>query len=129
MQKQVLVVEDSETNRVLLHDLLEKVCHCCVSVAANGKQGLEMAQAGLPDLILMDVGLPVMNGLEATRVLKADVRTGAIPIIALTGYVSNEDEQRMIEAGFDGILPKPFDVRKLLDKVCVYLTARSDLQL
>ncbi|SHJ09197.1 two-component system, cell cycle response regulator DivK [Desulfatibacillum alkenivorans DSM 16219] len=129
MEKQVLVVEDSETNRVLLHDLLEKVCYCSVSVAANGKQGLEMAQADLPDLILMDLGLPLLDGMEATKILKSDAKTGAIPIIALTGFVSNEDEERMMDAGFDGFLPKPFDVRKLLDKVCLYLTARENLQL
>ncbi len=129
MAKQVLIVEDSETNRVLLHDLLEKVCECSVSVAANGKQGLEMAQAALPDLILMDVGLPILNGMEATRMLKADARTGAIPILALTGFVSQEDEKRMMEAGFDGVLPKPFDVPKLLEKVSLYLTTRSDIRL
>ena len=129
MEKQVLVVEDSETNRVLLHDLLERVCHCAVSVAANGKQGLEMAQANMPDLILMDLGLPVLDGMEAAKILKADAKTGSIPIIALTGFVSDQDEERMLEAGFDGFLPKPFDVRKLLDKVSVYLTARQNLQL
>ncbi len=128
MQKQVLIVEDSETNRLLLHDLLEKVCECHVSVAVNGKQGLEMAIAGMPDLILMDVGLPIMDGMEATKTLKADSRTEEIPILALTGFVTAEDETRMLEAGFDGVLPKPFDVPKLLEKVSQYLKTRSGIQ-
>ncbi len=128
MQKQVLIVEDSETNRVLLHDLLEKVCECNVSVAVNGKQGVDMAFENMPDLILMDVGLPIMDGLEATRTLKADSRTVEIPVLALTGFVTQEDETRMLQAGFDGVLPKPFDVPKLLEKVSQYLKARSGIQ-
>ncbi len=128
MPKQVLIVEDSETNRVLLHDLLEKVCECSVTVAANGKQGLDIALIAVPDLILMDVGLPVMDGIEATRALKADDRTVDIPVLALTGFVTPEDEGRMLDAGFDGVLAKPFDVPKLLEKVSRYLTARDGLQ-
>lgn len=128
MQKQVLIVEDSETNRLLLHDLLEKVCECKVCLASNGKQALEVAMECLPDLILMDVGLPVMDGMEATRTLKADARTGEIPVLALTGFVTPEDESRMMKAGFDGVLPKPFDVPKLLEKVSQYLTTRSGIQ-
>ena len=95
----------------------------------TANRGLKWPWQGCRISSSWSVGLPVMDGMEATRMLKADARTGAIPIIALTGYVSFEDEERMIAAGFDGILPKPFDVRKLLDKVCVYLTARQDLQI
>lgn len=128
MQKQVLIVEDSATNRGLLRDLLEKVCECSVCVAADGKQGLEMALADPPDLILMDVGLPVMDGMEATKALKSDPRTEKVPILALTGFVRSRDEAVMLEAGFDGVLPKPFDVPKLLKKVSQYLKIKNGIQ-
>jgi two-component system cell cycle response regulator DivK len=125
MEKRVLVVEDSDTNRQLLQDLLERVCLCTVATAGDGKEAVDKALDTLPDLILMDIGLPVMDGTEAIRLIRADARARGIPVLALTGYASREDERRLLEAGFDGFLAKPFDVPELLEKLKKYLAARK----
>lgn len=124
MLKSVLVVEDSEINRHLLHDLLEKVFFCSVSTANNGREAVDFVKGQHPDLILMDVGLPIMDGVEATKILKSDPETRAIPVVALTGFSSAEDEVRLMASGFDGFLPKPFDLAKLFEKMKDFLTAR-----
>ena len=81
-----------------------------------------LAKAKKPDLILMDIQLPVMDGLEATRLLKADAQTKDIPIIALTAYAMKGDEEKMYESGFEEYLTKPFEVSALLKKVAEYLS-------
>ncbi|MFP4477562.1 MAG: response regulator [Desulfatibacillaceae bacterium] len=125
MEKLVLIVEDSESNRQLLKDLLEKVCHCRVETAGDGQEAVDKALADPPDLILMDVGLPVMDGIEATENIKKSDQCGAVPVLALTGYASSEDERRLMEAGFDGFLAKPFDVPELLARLKGYLETRN----
>ena len=124
MVKSVLVVEDSETNRQLLCDLLEKVFYCTVATAADGQEAVDSVKSVNPDLVLMDVGLPVMDGLAATKILKADPATSGIPVLALTGFSGAGDEERLLASGFDGFLAKPFDLAKLLEKMRGYLTQR-----
>lgn len=125
MLKSVLVVEDSEINRHLLHDLLEKVFYCEVFTANDGQEAVDRAREIMPGLILMDVGLPVMDGVAATRILKGDPATSGIPVVALTGFSSAEDEARLLASGFDGFLPKPFDLAKLLEKMKNFLVTRQ----
>ncbi|MBI5844970.1 MAG: response regulator [Deltaproteobacteria bacterium] len=125
MLKSVLVVEDSEINRHLLHDLLEKVFYCEVVTANDGQEAVDRVKEIKPDLVLMDVGLPVMDGVTATRILKNDRETWAIPVVALTGFSSDEDEERLLASGFDGFLPKPFDLAKLIEKMKDFLSVRQ----
>ncbi|MEW5736486.1 MAG: response regulator [Thermodesulfobacteriota bacterium] len=129
MEKRVLVVEDSAPNRALLHDLLSRVFVCVVDSAEDGEGAVSMVKENPPDLVLMDVGLPGMDGTEATRVLKSDPTTRAIPVLALTGYSSDEDERRLLDSGFDGFLPKPFDVPQLLRTLSRHLTVRPDIRI
>ena len=120
MEKVVLIVEDDANSRKLIRDLLQVSGHTTLE-ATDGKQGVALAKEKRPDLILMDIQLPVMDGLEATRILKADNETREIPIVALTAYAMEGDEERMLQAGCDGYLPKPIDVQEFLKKVSEYL--------
>jgi len=105
----------------LLRDLLQVSGYSTIE-ATDGKQAVALAKSKKPDLILMDVQMPVMDGLEATRVLKADATTGNIPILALTSYAMKGDEERILQAGCDGYLAKPFDIQELLKTVAEYLS-------
>ena len=106
----VLVVEDNPVNLELLVALLEQE-HCEVLAAERGDAALDLARTAQPDLILMDIQLPGMTGYEATRRLKADPCTSAIPVIALTAQAMQGDEERAAEAGCAGYLSKPLDGR------------------
>lgn len=117
MEKLILVVEDNLINQELLTDILERVLVCRVILASDGQEAVDMAVSNLPHLILMDVGLPVMSGIEAMEKIKSHDKTRHIPIMALTGYSSPADEQKMMKKGFDGFLPKPFDIPLLLEKI------------
>ncbi len=121
MTKVILIVEDEPKNLTLLRDLLQVSGYLTIE-ATNGKQGVELAKSKKPDLILMDVQMPVMDGLEATRILKADTTTGNIPILALTSYAMKGDEEKILEVGCDGYLAKPFDIQELLKQVAEYLS-------
>ena len=121
MGKVILVVEDEPKNLKLLRDLLQVSGYRTIE-AADGKQGVELAKAEKPDLILMDMEMPVMDGLEATRILKADPMANGIPIVALTSYVMKGDEERIRAAGCDGYIAKPIDTREFLKKIREYLT-------
>lgn len=116
MGKVVLIVEDNPNSRKLIRDLLQ-VSGYTILEATDGKQGVALAKEKRPDLILMDIQLPVMDGLEATRILKADKKTREIPIVALTAYAMEGDEERILQAGCEGYLPKPIDVQEFLKKV------------
>ncbi len=120
MTKMILIVEDEPKNLKLLRDLLQVSGYTTIE-ATDGKQGVELAQSKKPDLILMGVQMPVMDGLEATRILKADTATRNIPILALTSYAMKGDEERILEAGCDGYLAKPIDIKELLKEVTEYL--------
>jgi two-component system cell cycle response regulator DivK len=121
MAKLILIVEDEPKNLTLLRDLLQVSGYKTIE-ATDGKQGVELAKSKKPDLILMDVQMPKMDGLEATRILKADTTTGNIPILALTSYAMKGDEERILQAGCDGYLAKPFDIQELLKIVAEYLS-------
>lgn len=116
MKHTILVVEDDPRNRKLLVDLLT-VKGYAVIVAHNGCEGVEQARQHLPDLILMDIQMPLMDGYEATRTLKGDARTRDIPVWALTSYAMAGDGARILAAGCDICITKPFDVPALLRRI------------
>lgn len=112
----ILLVEDNEMNRDMLSRRLERrgfevVC------ALDGQQGIEMATSHSPDLILMDLSLPVIDGWEATRRLKAAPETAGIPVIALTAHALAGDRDRALEAGCDDVDTKPVELPRLLEKI------------
>ena len=120
----LLLVEDNEMNRDMLSRRLERKGYQVV-MALDGEQALALASSETPALILMDMSLPVMDGWEATRRLKAAPGTKAIPIIALTAHAMASDEQRAREAGCDDFDTKPIDFVRLLGKIEVQLTGKS----
>jgi two-component system cell cycle response regulator DivK len=105
----ILIVEDNEKNRKLERDILQFHGYRTVE-AESGEEGVRIAQETPPALVLMDIQLPRMNGIEALRLLRADVRTRAIPVIAVTASAMSQDRQKIMAAGFDGYQAKPIDV-------------------
>ena len=116
MSKRILVVEDTEDNRHIIRDLLTSAGYEMIE-AVTGAEGVEMARAELPDLILMDMQMPVLDGYEATRRIKADPALRHIPVIAVTSYALAGDEAKTRDAGCDAYVAKPFSPRQLLAKV------------
>jgi CheY-like chemotaxis protein len=114
--KKILLVEDNEMNRDLLTRRLAKRGYDVV-VAVDGIDGIEQARAQRPHVVLMDLSLPVLDGWEATRRLKADPDTSSIPVIALTSHAMPEDRQRALAAGCDDYDTKPIDLERLLGKI------------
>ena len=112
----ILLVEDNEMNRDMLSRRLERKGYA-ITMAVDGAQGVTKAQSDSPDLILMDMSLPILDGWEATRRLKADPATKAIPIIGLTAHAMAEDEQKAREAGCDDFDTKPIELERLLRKI------------
>ncbi|MFO0876420.1 MAG: response regulator [Gemmataceae bacterium] len=112
----ILLVEDNEMNRDMLSRRLARKGFE-VLVAVDGGQGVEMAVAERPDLILMDMSLPVLNGWEATQKIRATTETARIPVIALTAHAMAGDEQRALEAGCDDYDTKPVELDRLLGKI------------
>jgi CheY-like chemotaxis protein len=112
----ILLVEDNEMNRDMLSRRLARKGYE-VSIAVDGKQGVEMAERDMPDLILMDMSLPVLDGWEATRRLKGADATRAIPIIALTAHAMSGDRERALDAGCDDYDTKPIELPRLLEKI------------
>ncbi|HYE91794.1 MAG TPA: response regulator [Terriglobales bacterium] len=112
----ILIVEDNDMNWDMLSRRLERRGYQ-VTRALDGRDGVAAAQKHRPDLILMDMGLPVMDGWEATRVLKSAPDTRAIPVIGLTAHAMAEDRQRTLEAGCDDYETKPLDLTRLLTKI------------
>ncbi len=116
----VLIIEDNPTNLKLATFLLQSVGHTVLS-ATDAEAGLAAARAEQPDLILMDVQLPGMNGLEATIQLKADPATRTIPVVALTALAMKGDEERIRAAGCDGYIAKPMRYQELIATVATHL--------
>ena len=112
----ILLVEDNEENRDMLSRRLTRRGYEVVN-ALDGGQGVAMAQSEIPDLILMDMDLPVLNGWEATRQLKAAPETQAIPIIALTAHAMMGDREKAIDAGCDDYDAKPIEFSRLIEKI------------
>uniref|UniRef100_B8HVV7 Response regulator receiver protein n=1 Tax=Cyanothece sp. (strain PCC 7425 / ATCC 29141) TaxID=395961 RepID=B8HVV7_CYAP4 len=112
----ILLVEDNEMNRDMLSRRLTRKGYD-VTIAVDGQQGVELAHTQTPDLILMDMSLPVIDGWEATRQLKASSQTQAIPVIALTAHAMSGDREKALEAGCDDYDTKPIDLPQLLSKI------------
>ena len=119
----ILYVEDNDDNVYMLKNRLERRGHA-VLVARDGRAGVEAARAERPDLILLDLGLPVLDGWEAARLLKADERTRAIPIIALSAHAMAGDRAQALEAGCDDYDTKPVDFARLLVRIEALLGRR-----
>jgi CheY-like chemotaxis protein len=115
MQK-ILLVEDNEMNRDMLSRRLERRGYEVV-IAVDGNEGVAMATSEKPDLVLMDMSLPLMDGWEATRALKADIVTKGIPVIALTAHAMSTDREKALEAGCDDYDTKPIELSRLLEKM------------
>ena len=113
MGKTILIVEDEPMNLKLLRDLLKRFGYEIIE-ATDGEQGVKLAAANEPNLILMDIMMPKMDGLEATRIIKADIKTKHIPIIALTSFAMKGDKERTIEAGCDAYIAKPIEIQEVL---------------
>jgi two-component system cell cycle response regulator DivK len=114
--KSILYVEDNEFNRKIVRQLLAQTSYR-LREAPDGESGVRAAQQELPDLILMDVQLPKMSGLDATRELRADPRTARVPIIIVTSYALSGDEQKARDAGATAYIAKPYSPRELLSKI------------
>jgi len=120
MSKRILAIEDHEENRRLLRDLLTSVGYEMIE-AVTGEEGLTLAATHAPDLILMDIQLPGLDGYEVTRRLKANPALRHIPVIAVTSYALSGDDVKAMEAGCDAYVTKPFDPVELLAKIREFL--------
>jgi two-component system cell cycle response regulator DivK len=118
-EKTVLIVEDEVKNQKLFKDVLEKVGYKTI-IAFDGEQGVQLALKEKPGLILMDMQMPVKDGLQATREIKDNPLTNKIPIVALTALAMKGDEERIRDAGCDDYISKPVQIRALIDKVGSY---------
>lgn len=120
----ILLVEDNEMNRDMLSRRLIRKGYEVV-MALDGRQAVEMASGEIPDLIIMDMSLPVIDGWEATRQVKAAPETRAIPVIALTAHAMAGDREKAIEAGCDDYDTKPIDLPRLLGKIAILLERKA----
>jgi two-component system cell cycle response regulator DivK len=120
MRKTVLIVEDNELNMKLFHDLLEAHGYDIVGTR-NGIEALELARRHRPDLILMDIQLPEVSGLEVTKWLKDDPDLRMIPVVAVTAFAMKGDEERIRQGGCEAYLSKPISVAKFIDTVRQYV--------
>jgi two-component system cell cycle response regulator DivK len=123
MGKRILVIEDTDDNRRILRDLLSNAGFELIE-ATDGEQGVAAAAAQRPDLILMDIQLPVIDGYEASRRIKANPELRHIPIIAITSYALAGDEQKTAAAGCEGYVAKPFSPRQVLALVRQFLAEK-----
>ena len=121
MTKLILVVEDQADNRQIIRDMLSAL-DCELVEAENGVEALAAVAKQKPDLILMDIQMPIMDGYEATRRIKANPTTSSIPIIAVTSYALSGDEQKALSAGCNDYVPKPYSPRQLLAKIRQHLS-------
>ena len=119
-ERTILYIEDNEYNRKIVRQLLGRTSYRLME-AVDGESGVAMAQKELPELILMDVQLPKMSGLDATKALRSDPRTKDIPIIVITSFALSGDREKAADAGADSYLAKPYSPRELLALVRHYL--------
>jgi CheY-like chemotaxis protein len=118
--KTILVVEDNELNMKLVRGLI-KIGKYGMLEAIDAESGIEQIREQRPDLVLMDIQLPGMDGLSATKIIKADPALKDIPVVALTSYAMQGDEEKALEAGCSGYIAKPIDTRKFLETISQYL--------
>ena len=122
--KTILVIEDNKLNIKLVKAVLHLNNHR-VLVAEDAETGLRVARKKQPDLILMDIQLPAMDGLEATQIIKADPETSHIPVIAMTSHAMKKDREKAIDAGCDDYISKPIEQNEFLDKIVIYLDSET----
>jgi two-component system cell cycle response regulator DivK len=122
--ERILVVEDNEKNMKLFRDVLGATGYRTLE-ATNGGEAVELATEHAPDLVLMDIQMPDFDGVEALRRLRADDRTAAIPVLAVTAQAMQGDRERFLAEGFDGYLSKPVNVRELIGTVRQYCDGRA----
>jgi len=115
-RKKVLLVEDNFMNKVLVREILTLSGYDLIE-AASGTEGLKKLALESPDIVLMDLHLPEMDGITATRIIKADERNRHIPVLALTASAMKGEEQSLLDKGFDGYVAKPIDKKKLLEAI------------
>ena len=120
MAKTVLIVEDNELNMKLFHDLLEAHGYQTVGTR-NGIEALELARKHKPDLVLMDIQLPEVSGLEVTKWLKDDPTLKSIPVVAVTAFAMKGDEERILQGGCEGYISKPISVPHFLETIARYI--------
>lgn len=116
----ILIVDDDSRGQKLAADLLQASGYATLT-ASDGEQAIKLARENAPDLILMDIRLPVLNGIAAMKALKDDPETKGVPIIAVTAYAMRGDEGRLLQQGFDDFLAKPLDIHILLERVRFHL--------
>jgi len=112
----ILIVEDNEKNMKLVRDVLQAKGYATLE-AVTGEEGIRLATEHKPDLVLMDIQLPGINGIEALRALRANPDTAAIPVVAVTASVMQQDRKQITEAGFDGYIGKPINLKEFLASV------------
>ena len=120
----ILIVEDNEMNRDMLSRRLSRSGYE-IAIAVNGQEGVDLAASFAPDLILMDMSLPVIDGWEATRRIKSDPATASIPVIALTAHAMVQDKEKAMAAGCDDFDTKPVDLPRLLGKIQALLDKKT----
>jgi two-component system cell cycle response regulator DivK len=123
-RQRILIVEDNEKNMKLFRDVLGAAGYTTVE-ATSGGQAVDLATQHGPGLVIMDVRLPDVDGVEALARLRADARTASIPVLAVTAQAMQGDRERFLEAGFDGYLAKPVDIIELVDAVRRHCDARA----
>jgi len=124
MSHKILIIEDNENNRCLFRDIL--IFHGYkVSVASDGQEGVALARELMPDLILMDIQMPGMDGLTAGGILKGDPATSGLKIVAITSFAMRGDQEKILAAGFDGYLSKPISTRELPGLVKQWLDGKN----
>jgi CheY-like chemotaxis protein len=123
--KTVLVIEDNDLNMELVVAVLE-LCSCQVLQATNAETGIQLARTHMPDLILMDIQLPGMDGYTATRLIKGDPTMKDIPVVALTAYAMRKDREAALGAGCTGFITKPFSLKPFMEAVKGYLDHQED---
>jgi two-component system cell cycle response regulator DivK len=120
MQKRILIVEDNELNMKLFNDLLEAYGYRTIQTR-SGIEALDLTREHIPDLILMDIQLPEVSGLQVTQWIKADAALRHIPVIAITAFAMKGDEEKMLQGGCEAYLSKPISIGKFLETIRQYL--------
>ena len=118
--KTILIVEDNEKNMKLVRDILRHNGHATIE-ASTGAEGVRLAAEGRPDLVLMDIQLPDIDGIEALRRIRNDRSLDAVPVIAVSASVMPDDQQKIVTSGFDAFVTKPINLKQFLDTVTVHL--------
>jgi len=116
MSKTILIVEDNEKNLKLFKIIIDSIRHRTFT-AKNGEECVRIAKEEIPDLILMDIQMPTMDGIAALKILKSDVRTEKIPVVALTSYAMKGDKERLLKEGFVHYIPKPIDKNSFIEDI------------